>query len=187
LARDERIIQFLLLDSGGYAFVIGPDDIQRIVLSEATVARVSGPVGTMRTLLAAGVDHPRGFGVAAHSAGGRSAPTQLSDGTLSLQDVTGLGLEGSPLVVLSACDAARGELLSGGEVASLSEAFIDAGSKDVIATLWPINDAGAREFMSVFYSHLDAGPTSALASAQRELISKHVSAAIWAAFTLTGM
>ena len=126
--------------------------------------------------------------LAVHAEAGAIDRTQviLSDGVLSLGDVQGLALDDSPLVVLSACETAIGPELSGGEVASLSEAFINAGSHAVVASLWPINDQGTYSFMKLFYAKRELGYAAALAAAQRQLIDQRTSPALWAAFTITG-
>ena len=69
------------------------------------------------------------------------------------------------LVVLSACETAAGRVLSGEGVLGLSSAFLAAGSPVVVATLWPVEDHAACEFMDVFYGELSAGRTVAEALA----------------------
>lgn len=57
------------------------------------------------------------------------------------------------LVVLSACETGYGTSgFFGGE--NLANTFLRAGAKNVISTLWPIDDAITKEFMTVFYSEL---------------------------------
>jgi CHAT domain-containing protein len=75
---------------------------------------------------------------------------------------------GPALVVLSACGSARAADI---ELAgSLATAFLAAGSRQVVATLRPVDDAGAREVATRFY---DAGgaddPVRALAEVQAAL------------------
>ena len=68
---------------------------------------------------------------------------------------------------------------------SLSRAFLQAGARDVIATLWPVGDATA-DLMTTFYRELDAGrpPTFALREAKRAARAAGVSPLAWAPFTL---
>ena len=110
----------------------------------------------------------------------------LSDGYLTVNDVWGLSLEGAPLVVLSACDTALGQQLSGDEVVSLANGFLFAGSRAVVSSLWPVEDASTRELMTTFYRARDKGTAMALAEAQRELIKKGYGPYHWAAFVLNG-
>ncbi|MFZ1413472.1 MAG: CHAT domain-containing protein [Defluviicoccus sp.] len=62
-----------------------------------------------------------------------------------------MNLEGSELVVLSACDTARGSLDYSEGVYGLVRALRTAGARNVLVTLWPVNDGEARDFMVDFY------------------------------------
>jgi CHAT domain-containing protein len=68
------------------------------------------------------------------------------------------------LVFLSACDSAIGPPRFAGGMPGLQTAFLRAGARGVIATLWPIEDVLAREFSADFYSRYTGGD-----SAQRAL------------------
>ncbi|CAB3993526.1 tetratricopeptide repeat 28-like, partial [Paramuricea clavata] len=58
------------------------------------------------------------------------------------------------LVVLSCCYTGKGEITSEG-VIGITRAFLSAGARCVLATLWPIlNDYAAKEFMEKFYEFL---------------------------------
>lgn len=107
--------------------------------------------------------------VAAH------ADIETGGGVLALYDQAVSALEiaarrlGPALVVLSACDSA---LSHDAELAgALSTAFLASGSAQVIATLRPISDLGARELTTRFYR--DGGvrdPVRVLAQIQASLI-----------------
>jgi CHAT domain-containing protein len=94
-------------------------------------------------------------------------------------------------VVLSACDTAGS---SGDSVAGLRQAFLLAGARDVLATLWPIPDVETARLTGRFYDRLasGAGRAEILAAAQREAIQdrrKRNGSAhpiYWAGLTLTG-
>jgi CHAT domain-containing protein len=89
-----------------------------------------------------------------------------------------------------------GEVLPGGEVLSLSRAFLAAGAQEVVAALWAVYDKPLQFFLQYFYSalrdHHDA-PT-ALALAQRSMIHSGPSGDVgdfntpfhWAAFHVLG-
>ncbi len=61
------------------------------------------------------------------------------------------------LVVISGCETAMGQSLNGEGLQGLARAFIARGAKNVIATLWPVADDAAAEFMKVFYFELKQG------------------------------
>ena len=125
---------------------------------------------------------------------GLAAHLKLWDGDLLLPEVAGLHLDGG-LVVLSACDGAAADALPGEEVLSLSWAFLAAGAGSVLASLWPLEDQAALQFMAAFYDALGlhCDTAVALARAQRALIAADARGApaaephCWGSFVLTGM
>jgi CHAT domain-containing protein len=75
------------------------------------------------------------------------------------------------------------------DYATLGQAFLFAGARGVIATLWRIDDEGAARFAERFYDHLSrVPPVEALALAQRDLMSdarwRHPY--YWAGYTISG-
>jgi len=90
------------------------------------------------------------------------------DGLLWALEAQDLNLEGTRLVVLSACDTGRGAVDPSEGVYGLVRAFQTAGAGSVLMSLWPLNDALAAEFMGDFYrTWLKAGPDSDPAAALR--------------------
>lgn len=75
----------------------------------------------------------------------------------------------SSLVVLSACNTARGELLPSEGLASLNRTFISKGIPGVVATHWYANDAATLDLMAKFYEELSqsGSPVLAIAEAKR--------------------
>jgi CHAT domain-containing protein len=61
------------------------------------------------------------------------------------------------LVVLSGCETGRQGGVEAEELVGLSRAFLAAGARAVLASLWPVEDLPARWFMSDFYGLLAAG------------------------------
>ncbi len=111
------------------------------------------------------------------------------DGFLQLDDVYRLRLD-ADLVVLSACDSALGQTLSGEGVVGLTRAFLHAGARRVLSTSWAVNDRATSELLARFYrAHLRDGhtPARALAIAQRESAKVFASPADWAGFALYGL
>lgn len=102
---------------------------------------------------------------------GLLAHLKLADDDLLADEVAQLGLAGA-LVVLVACEGALGELLPGEELLSLNRAFLAAGARDVVASLWELYDLTILPILEPFYRELTAGRDAprALAAAQRTCI-----------------
>ena len=112
---------------------------------------------------------------------------ESEDGLLQPRDIAGLDLDGR-IVVLSACQSASGTVLRGEGVLSLARAFFQAGATTVVGSLWRLRDDEAAAFFDRFYHHLAAGETvsSAMATAQNDLIRAGKPAAAWAGLTVLG-
>ncbi len=96
---------------------------------------------------------------------------QNIDNNLTQNEISSWNIS-AELVVLSACDTALGKHIEGEGPLGLSRAFIEAGAKRVIASLWPIDDEASAELMKNFYHNLykkNQTPIDALANAQRTL------------------
>ena len=112
------------------------------------------------------------------------------DGLLQVREIRDLPLR-ADLVVLSACETGSGKLLGEEGIASLERAFLLAGAKAVVASLWTADDTFTVVLMKRFYEHLAAGSDkgSALRQAKLDLIEQFGHQAIpvyWAGFTLVG-
>jgi tetratricopeptide (TPR) repeat protein len=94
------------------------------------------------------------------------------------------------LAVLSSCESGVGRARAGEGLAGLSTAFLAAGARAVLASLWKVDDRATRRLMAAFYDALADGadPATALALAQRRLASDPATAHpfYWAGFVLTG-
>jgi CHAT domain-containing protein len=115
------------------------------------------------------------------------APTLADDGRLDVQEIFGLELHAS-LVVLSACETSLGKRNPGDEIISLTRAFIYAGTPSVITTLWKVNDRASYELVQTFYRQLQTGQSKAeaLRQAQITTLQKYPHPYYWAAYQLTG-
>jgi tetratricopeptide (TPR) repeat protein len=110
---------------------------------------------------------------------------------LFLREAYDLPLDEVELAVLSACDTERGRLLRGEGVQSFSRAFLAAGARSTVTTLWAVADAPTANFMEGFYHHLQRGLSrdEALRQAKLRFLASGSSLAhphYWAAFVLTG-
>ncbi len=81
---------------------------------------------------------------------------ELSDSSLFLSDIYALPLQ-SELVVLSACQTGSGEVLEGEGAMSLARAFSYAGTQNLIASLWKVNEKSTARLFDGFYQYLEKG------------------------------
>ena len=119
---------------------------------------------------------------------GQSPPSDAEDGLLTAEDVTGLDLLDTELVVLSACETGLGEVRTGEGVFGLRRSFVLAGADTLVMSLWKVPDQQARELMEEFYSRIIAGEprAKALKNAQMSIRSKHPHPFYWGAFICQG-
>ena len=94
------------------------------------------------------------------------------------------------LVTLSACETSVGVFVPGEGLRGFSEAFLAAGARSVLNSLWSVGDTSTEELMTRFYSRLGSGETAAdaLRGAKLEFLAHSQSShpAHWAAFVLNG-
>jgi len=112
------------------------------------------------------------------------------DGFLRLHEIYNLNFH-ADLVVLSACQTALGNQITGEGVIGLSRGFLYAGAARVMASLWTVDDRATAELMGRFYRKLlseHMTPAAALRAAQLEMqqIPRWSSPYYWAAFELQG-
>ncbi len=109
-----------------------------------------------------------------------------NDGLLQVREVRLLNLNANP-VTLSACDTGVGPTGQAG-VADLANAFIEAGARTVVSTLWELDDRATAKLMAYFYARLAAGTEKgeALALAQLSLANAGVAPYYWASFEMVG-
>ncbi len=95
------------------------------------------------------------------------------DGILTALEVTGMDLHATDLVVLSACETALGHVAVGEGVYGLRRAFVLAGARNLVMSLWQVNDKITRDLMERFYRAYANGdaPGDALRTAQLETIA----------------
>ncbi len=109
---------------------------------------------------------------------------QLHDRWMTSMDVMSLNLEGA-LVVLSSCESGRQSAPGAGdEAVGLARAFLAAGARAVVVSLWLVDDDSAAELMGRFYRFLVSGHSvsSALRQAQRALVADKPHPYHWAPF-----
>ncbi len=111
------------------------------------------------------------------------------DGLLQAHEIFNLRLE-ADLVVLSACETGLGKRVRGEGLVGLTRAFMYAGARGLVVSLWPVYDRSTGELMVDFYRHLEAGldAAAALRQAKLGLIREGTFAHPyhWASFILVG-
>ncbi len=90
-------------------------------------------------------------------------PAASSDGILNAEEVSGLDLSHTWLTVLSACQTGSGESRGGEGVLGLRRGFALAGTRNLLFTLWSVDDAATAQFMERFYERLFAAKDPFLA------------------------
>jgi len=120
----------------------------------------------------------------------RSMKRDENDGRLYAMELMDWDLSGLDLLVLSACETARGAETFVGGLRGLPTAINIAGAKRSLLTLWPVDDAGTEAFMVRFYTYLTSGKTypQALRQTRRDAREGKIAGAadprVWAAFVM---
>lgn len=198
--------------SGNAVFAPFPDELAGTREEAVAVMRETGRSGSfigsratesrLRTSLARGGD----VHIASHAmlnqtnpmfshidlaAGARGNPED--DGSLDVHELLRIPVK-SDLVFLSGCETGVGAAWSTSfrrsqDYATLSQAILYAGARNVVATLWRIDDLGASVFAERFYAALPGtNAVDALAIAQREMIRdpRYSAPRYWAGYTISG-
>ncbi len=109
------------------------------------------------------------------------------DGLLQIREIVELPLAGT-IVVLSACGSATGQVVAGEGALGLHRAFLQAGARAAVGSLWPLRDDEAAALATGLYRRLRQGERvdRALAGAQLERLRAGAPPAAWAAMVVVG-
>jgi len=119
----------------------------------------------------------------------RDHPSQSPDnGILTAFEALNMDLDGTELVVLSACETGRGQLSNANEVLGLRRSFQVAGATNILMSMWNVNDPATTELMTKFYASWAATGDAydALRNAALEIKKNNPSPYYWAPFVLYG-
>ncbi|WP_394829883.1 CHAT domain-containing protein [Pendulispora albinea] len=116
--------------------------------------------------------------------------TSFAEGYLSADEILGIDLIGTRVVVMSACGTGLIDRRTMDEIYGLRRALSIAGAQSQVLSLWKVHDFATAEFMAAYYGALSRGVTraEALRSAQ-VLLMRHPEYAdpvFWAAFISLG-
>ncbi len=80
-----------------------------------------------------------------------------SDGVVTAEKILSLKLQGTELVVLSACETGLGDIQVGEGVYGLRRVFLQAGAQSLVMSLWSVPDNETKELMTQFYRNFLSG------------------------------
>jgi len=160
-----------------------PPDLLRTISSDHQLLRsLKSEDPMLRSgLVLAGADNP--------------TANPADDGYLTSAEATGLQLDGTEIVVLSACSTGQGDSKTGEGLYGLQRALTVAGARSTLLSLWKVDDDATRAFMVRYYTLLKEGKGrgEALVQVQREFRTDPAYKAkgwdrpyYWAAWQLTG-
>jgi CHAT domain-containing protein len=118
-----------------------------------------------------------------------AAAINTGEGILTAYEAQNLPLDNTRLVVLSACETGLGDVQAGEGVYGLQRAFLVAGARSVIMSLFKVNDEATQKLMSYFYeAYLQTNDAhAAFRQAQQRMRKEYPHPYFWGSFIITGM
>lgn len=110
----------------------------------------------------------------------------VEDGILTADEISQLDLSNTKLVVLSACETAKGMIDPVDGVYGLQRAFKMAGVETIVMSLWKVQDDATSMLMTQFYTYLNDGTEKhqALWKAMKDVKDKYKDPYYWAGFIM---
>lgn len=117
---------------------------------------------------------------------GRNQVTDIEDGILTADEISRLDLSGTNLVVLSACETAKGQIDPIDGVLGLQRGLKKAGVGSILMSLWKVSDAVTSILMTEFYTNLGKGMDlhESLKKAAQKVKEQYPDPYFWASFVL---
>ncbi len=113
----------------------------------------------------------------------------MDNGILTAQEAQSLNLDRTDLVVLSACETGLGDIQAGEGVYGLQRAFLVAGAKVLIMSMFKVDDTATQKLMENFYSKWSTtnNMRQSFIDAKKELRLEYKEPIYWGAFMMIGL
>lgn len=184
-----RPLQFGREEIGEAAKAMGTGSVTLDGTGASESALKSQPLGEFKVL------HLAAHGISSESEPDRAAlvlspGSESEDGLWQAREIRKTRLN-ADVVVLSACETGSGRLQGQEGVMNLARAFLTAGARSTVASLWSVDDRSTATLMEYFYTHLAGGATvaAALREAKLDFIKNYGEKAkpyLWAGFEVIG-
>ncbi len=168
-----------------HGFFLSDEKLQASAQAEGRAANVNEDPMLRSGLFFAGADRVRQ---------GNASEAGVDDGVLTAYEASQLNLQGTELVVLSACETGLGKELNVDGIFGLRRGLQEAGADSLLMSMWSVPDKETQELMALFYQKWLGGmeKPEALRQAQleeRETVKKRYGKDLpfyWGAFVLIG-
>jgi CHAT domain-containing protein len=112
--------------------------------------------------------------------------SKTADGNFEVNEVFGLEIN-ADIVTLSACQTGLGDIVGGDELVGLNRAFIYAGTKSILSSLWRVSDISTAVLIKHFYRNYGhENKAESLRKAQLLVKRLYPHPSYWAGFNLAG-
>ncbi|MFM8913204.1 MAG: CHAT domain-containing protein, partial [Flammeovirgaceae bacterium] len=167
-----------LMHIATHGYFLADDDLQSDAMGVSAESAKNNPLLRSGLLLAGAAKNSNQVDLASND-----------NGILTAYEAMNLPLDGTDLIVLSACETGLGDVRAGEGVYGLQRAFLVAGANALIMSLWKVDDAATQQLMTNFYTNWAKGGNKqkAFKQAQLQLMTKYNKPYYWGAFVMMGM